>query len=188
MGRIRQKDVDWVRDTFRPIDALALLGRIEARSEGRSWCPLCGDPLRRRSREFWWSLHGWNCHRCGEHGDAIRLVMCHFGISFPQAIEKITGKVPHDSVQAVRNAAYNELQSEIRALDAWKARELVLLDCLWEFDEWLIAAAEREEAGSGVFVRERQDLDYWRAMDRVGYAHALCVRNVKRRYEREVAR
>ena len=73
--------------------ALAMLD-APVGSRGRTACPLPGcTPTKKSSHtEFSYSVNGWQCFRCGHHGDVIELVRRVTGCGFLDVLEWFSGR------------------------------------------------------------------------------------------------
>lgn len=70
----------------------ALLGLV---ADGRPVCPACGTNKKAKVvfKQSKQGGHYWRCYRCGEHGQGIALYQERSGVTFPQAVNAILGRV-----------------------------------------------------------------------------------------------
>src|SRR4051812_31674395 len=103
MTRFATGRIDWAEVRER-IDLVAVATDLLGEAPGR---------IGERGRRLWWpcpfhedrnpsfcidpGMTSWHCYGCGEHGDAASLVMRLEGITFPEAVARLTGGGPAPS-------------------------------------------------------------------------------------------
>lgn len=83
-----RRAVDIIQETVSARDYATLIG-LPVNRNGFTQCPFhSGD--RDASLKVYDGRRGWHCFGCGASGDVIELAKRYFGLSFPQAIEKVS--------------------------------------------------------------------------------------------------
>jgi DNA primase len=101
-------------------------------------CPLHGG----RNPNFSFDDHVWHCFRCGRHGDAIQFAMDLFGLSFPDALAKLSTGFGIAEVAPLMPAQreYEYWRGFVKAMNAYsKARNDAFATAL------LLAAGDESE-------------------------------------------
>lgn len=90
-------------------DLVALIGRFvplkKAGTEFKGCCPFHNE----KSPSFTVNAERWHCFGCGTHGDAIRFLMTHKGIPFPDAVKELAGPL---GIHVEENARPRKLDRE----------------------------------------------------------------------------
>ena len=92
-----QPTIDWrsfTEQVKRAVLVSKVLRHLGAKPHGRKRfdCPFCAGSGSRRDTVSVIQDRGWRCHRCGEHGDVIALVMKLHGCDFMTALRFLAGE------------------------------------------------------------------------------------------------